>query len=104
MRIAAMAFLAMLIAGCNSKNSESDQSIDPTLAKVLYAGEVVYIERCASCHRKRPLTPVDKKKLIKAHTYDSLKVEDLARVLTYVTNSFGNRGDIVTIEDIKNLK
>jgi mono/diheme cytochrome c family protein len=104
MRIALAACLAIMMAGCNFKNNESGHPIDPALAKILYAGEVVYIEHCASCHRQKPITSFDKKTLIKAHPFDSLKQQDLASVLTYIQNSFGNKRDIVTIEDIKTLK
>ena len=110
MRLIIVACIALAIVGCSSKSNESDQSsIDPALAKILYAGEVVYVENCARCHKldsivRTPVVKGDKKSLLAVHPFDSLKGEEVANVLTFIRNSFGNRGDMITIEEVNNLK
>lgn len=119
MRIIVGACLAVLIAGCSSKNKGSDEPIGPALAKELYAGEVVYIEHCTSCHHvagdgakslvQSPVVLGDKNALIeitlngKNHKAASelLTDEDLASVLTYIRNMFGNKADMVSLSDIR---
>jgi len=101
--------LALTIAGCTSNNKESDQAIGPALSKMLYAGEVVFIVHCTSCHQHSklataPIITGDKNSLLAVHPFDSLKVEEIANVLTFIRNSFGNRADMITIEDVKNFK
>lgn len=108
MRLVIIACIALAIAGCKSKEPEQS-SIDPALSKILYAGEVVYIENCATCHQldslvKRPIVNGDKKALLSVHPFDTLKVEDVSNVLTFIRNSFGNRGDMISIEDVKTFK
>lgn len=108
MRLLIVACVALTTASCTSKSKESD-AVGPTLAKQLYAGEVVFIEHCTSCHQLqtlsgKPILTGDKNALLAVHPFDSLKDEEIASVLTFVRNSFGNRADMITIEDVKNFK
>lgn len=110
MRLVVVICVALTLIRCSSKSNESDRPpVDPALAKVLYAGEVVYLENCARCHRldslvKSPIVHGDKKSLLAVHPFDSLTTEEVASVLTFIRNSFGNRGDMITIEEVNNLK
>lgn len=110
MRSVIVVCVALTLINCTSKSNESDRPpVDPALAKILYAGEVVFIENCARCHKldslvKSPVVNGDKKSLLAVHPFDTLKVEEAANVLTFIRNSFGNRGDMITIEDVNNLK
>jgi len=108
MRLLSVACLAIVIAGCASKNASTtdEVAIDPVLAKDLYAGEVVYIEHCASCHQlsalaKTPTVVGDKKSLLSIHPFDSLETGEIASVLTFIRNSFGNKSESITLQDVQ---
>ena len=108
MRLIIATCVALSIAACSFKSKEPD-SIGPALSKELYNGEVVFIEHCASCHQlsslaTRPVVTGDKNLLLATHPFDSLKTEEIASVLTYVRNSFGNKADMITIDDVNNFK
>jgi mono/diheme cytochrome c family protein len=137
MRFVIAVCLALSIAGCTSKSKESDQAVDPALAKEISTGEVVYTQNCATCHQADgsgapPLNPPliktsfvtgDKNALIdivvngmknqkvdgKTYknvmpSFDYLKEEEIANVLTFIRNSFGNKADMITIEDVKTFR
>lgn len=140
MRLISVACLAIILAGCASKNNEStteEPPVDAALAKTLYAGEVVYIQYCATCHMSdgsgaAPMNPpliktsrilgdkdilidvivnglqnaeVEGKKYNNAMpSFSQLKDDEIASVLTFIRNSFGNKADMITIEDVTNFK
>lgn len=137
MRFVIAVCLALIIAGCTSKNKESDQAVDPALSTEIKAGQIVYDQNCAVCHQPDgsgapPLNPPliktsfvlgDKNTLIDivvngmknqkvdGKTYKNvmpsfayLKDEEIASVLTFIRNSFGNKADMTTIEDVKNFR
>ncbi len=108
MRFVIAACAALTIGGCTSKSKEQD-AVGPALAKELYKGEVVFIEHCSSCHQPstlaaKPIVTGSKNSLLAVHPFDSLKDAQIASVLTFVRNSFGNKADMITIEDINNYR
>jgi mono/diheme cytochrome c family protein len=113
MRLISIACLAVIIAGC--AKSKETPPIEPELAKQLYAGEVVFIEHCISCHTEsrkdipslapnNPTVVGEKARLLsiflKHNDLDSLTDDDISHVLTYVRNTLGNSAEPITLVDV----
>jgi mono/diheme cytochrome c family protein len=112
MRLIILACLAAMVAGC-AKSKEAPP-ITPALSKQLYAGEIVYVQYCSSCHHEdgsgapsimanNPVVIGDKTALINIivkgnanHTFEGITDAEIANVLTYIRG-----GQVASVDSVE---